>query len=272
MSVRSFADQPHPRVCGCRYGTKDLMLPHARASSRRGYSPDDSGGNGPFSGGSIDAGVMPVPSPSHPRARALKLRTQPTADGWTPVDADRVKAARIGDPLCVDLTERACRPLIRLSTHPQQQPRQYASASRCLLPLHFFPGLGVLPVPTPSHPRARASSRIRSAAGGGAPGCGVVVDEGQSEKTRAARVSEPLPSSTRSGPRQGGQSNRRGASRSIGSQLQQLCPRCPGRRPAVCSVVGARRRTHPGSGERRGRPYQCIPHVRGGHGAEPPAF
>ncbi|GBP87851.1 hypothetical protein EVAR_64426_1 [Eumeta japonica] len=48
----------------------------------------------------------------------------------------------------------------------RQQPRQYASASRYLLPLHSFLGLGVIPVPTPSHPRARASSRIRSAAGG----------------------------------------------------------------------------------------------------------
>ncbi|GBP81755.1 hypothetical protein EVAR_62671_1 [Eumeta japonica] len=52
------------------------------------------------------------------REAQLKLHTQPTADGRTLVDADRIKAARIGDPLGVDLTERACRPLIRLSTHP----------------------------------------------------------------------------------------------------------------------------------------------------------
>ncbi|GBP78515.1 hypothetical protein EVAR_60532_1 [Eumeta japonica] len=121
------------------------------------------------------------------------------------MDADRVRAARIGDPLGVDLTERACRPLIRLSMHP-------------------------------------------------------------TTTARAARVSEPLPSSSRSSPHQGNQSNRRGASRSIGSQLKQLFPRRPGRRLAVCSVVGARRRTHPASDERRGRPYQCVSHVRGGHG------
>ncbi|GBP46937.1 hypothetical protein EVAR_30969_1 [Eumeta japonica] len=53
------------------YGTEDLMLPHARGvSSRRGYSPDGSGGNGHFSRGSIVDDFVPVPSPSHPRARA----------------------------------------------------------------------------------------------------------------------------------------------------------------------------------------------------------
>ncbi|GBP78553.1 hypothetical protein EVAR_61564_1 [Eumeta japonica] len=30
----------HTLSCGCRYGTEDLLLPHARASSRRGYDPD----------------------------------------------------------------------------------------------------------------------------------------------------------------------------------------------------------------------------------------
>ncbi|GBP51297.1 hypothetical protein EVAR_34083_1 [Eumeta japonica] len=48
-----------------------------------------------------------------------RLHTQPTAGGRTLVDADRIKAARIGDPLGVDLTERARRPLIRLSTSGQ---------------------------------------------------------------------------------------------------------------------------------------------------------
>ncbi|GBP30892.1 hypothetical protein EVAR_28528_1 [Eumeta japonica] len=72
---------------------------------------------------------MPVPSPHRPRARAdgreaqPKPHTQPTAGGRTLVDADRIKAARIGDPLGVDLTERACRPLIRLSTHPTAAAR-----------------------------------------------------------------------------------------------------------------------------------------------------
>ncbi|GBP59778.1 hypothetical protein EVAR_44340_1 [Eumeta japonica] len=32
------------------YGTEDLLLPHARASSRRGYDPDGSSGNGSLSG------------------------------------------------------------------------------------------------------------------------------------------------------------------------------------------------------------------------------
>ncbi|GBP78555.1 hypothetical protein EVAR_61566_1 [Eumeta japonica] len=38
---------------GRRYGTEDLMLPHARASSRRRYDPDGSGGNGPLLGDPI---------------------------------------------------------------------------------------------------------------------------------------------------------------------------------------------------------------------------
>ncbi|GBP53948.1 hypothetical protein EVAR_96626_1 [Eumeta japonica] len=45
--------------------------------------------------------------------------------------------------------------------------------------------------------------------------------------------------------------------------IRVIVPTTSGRRPAVCSVVGARRRTHPASGERWGRPYQCIPHIRG---------
>ncbi|GBP17340.1 hypothetical protein EVAR_17826_1 [Eumeta japonica] len=61
------------------YGTEDLKLPHARASSRRGYSPDGSGGKGPFFE-SIGAGVMPVPSPSHPRARAVIAHAQPAGE------------------------------------------------------------------------------------------------------------------------------------------------------------------------------------------------
>ncbi|GBP24394.1 hypothetical protein EVAR_19269_1 [Eumeta japonica] len=114
------------------------------------------------------------------RETQLKLHTQPTAGGRTLVDADRIKAARIGDPLDVDLTERACRPLIRLSTHPTaaaravrvSEPRPSTSS------LLSVPCRDVDPVPTPDHPRTRASSRVRSAAGVGAPGCGVVVDEG----------------------------------------------------------------------------------------------
>ncbi|GBP09948.1 hypothetical protein EVAR_70923_1 [Eumeta japonica] len=59
----------------------------------------------------------------------LKLHTQPTAGGRTLVDADRIKTARIGDPLGVDLTERVCRPLIRLSMIRRQQPGQYVRAA-----------------------------------------------------------------------------------------------------------------------------------------------
>ncbi|GBP00452.1 hypothetical protein EVAR_994_1 [Eumeta japonica] len=117
----SFAsvDLPHPRFSGCRCGTEDLLLPHARASSRRGHDPDGSGGNGPsLVDPLIDICRSPV---ADPRGRAViaqapaggglrrklvldegreaqLLDTQPTAGGRTLVDADRIKAARIGDP------------------------------------------------------------------------------------------------------------------------------------------------------------------------------
>ncbi|GBP64426.1 hypothetical protein EVAR_19878_1 [Eumeta japonica] len=133
---------------GCRCGTEDLLLPHARASSRRGYDPDGSIGMVR----TIVSGIMPVPSPHRLRARAVRgharssrMRSQQMEGGhrlggWystrmggrrSPsrtcsrplVDADRIKAARIGDPLGVDLTERACRPLIRLSMHPTAAAR-----------------------------------------------------------------------------------------------------------------------------------------------------
>ncbi|GBP64237.1 hypothetical protein EVAR_21555_1 [Eumeta japonica] len=176
-----------------------LTVASCPASSRRGYSPDGSGGNGPYLVEPLrwyHAGAVtepPVGTRGHRACAAgrwrgsirldclvldesggeaqLKLRTQRTADGWMPVDADRVKVARIGDPLRVDLTERACRRLIRLSTHP-------------------------------------------------------------TAAAKAIRVSEPLPSSSRSGPRQGGLSDRRGASRSIGSQLKSA-PVPPARPGAV---------------------------------------
>ncbi|GBP82088.1 hypothetical protein EVAR_89427_1 [Eumeta japonica] len=74
------------------YGTEDLMSPHARASSRRGYDPYGSGGNGPFSSGSID-GVMLVSSPSHPRAHAChracaagRWKGHPAGGGGTRLD------------------------------------------------------------------------------------------------------------------------------------------------------------------------------------------
>ncbi|GBP52813.1 hypothetical protein EVAR_39351_1 [Eumeta japonica] len=37
-------------VIGALRGTDDLLLPHARASSHRGYDPDGSSGDGPLSG------------------------------------------------------------------------------------------------------------------------------------------------------------------------------------------------------------------------------
>ncbi|GBP86423.1 hypothetical protein EVAR_61122_1 [Eumeta japonica] len=143
--------------------------------------------------------ILPVPSPHRPRASVsrmrsrqveggirlgrlvldeggreaqLKLHTQPTADGRTLVDADRIKAARIGHPQGVDLTERASRPLIRLSTHQTTADRAVRVSEPHPSTSSFCPILGrdVNPVPTPGHSRARASPRMRSASGGGALG------------------------------------------------------------------------------------------------------
>ncbi|GBP48016.1 hypothetical protein EVAR_83717_1 [Eumeta japonica] len=136
------------------------------------------------------------------------------------VDADRIEAARIDDPLGVDLTERACRPLIRLSTHPTaaaraarvSKPRPSTSSfcprSRCQSGAYAGPPAGVRVI-------AHALSE------GGAPGCGVVVDEGGGgARLSHARVSEPVSSSSRSGSRLGSLSDRRGGPLSIGSQLE----------------------------------------------------
>ncbi|GBP21214.1 hypothetical protein EVAR_84337_1 [Eumeta japonica] len=97
----------------------------------------------------------------------LKLDTQPIAGGRTLVDADRIKAARIGDP--------------RRATHASDGSSQGSMCQRAasfnlfffdLLLSSIFDLLSSIfnPVPTLGHPRARASLRKRSAAGGGGTG------------------------------------------------------------------------------------------------------
>ncbi|GBP56399.1 hypothetical protein EVAR_32269_1 [Eumeta japonica] len=54
--------------------------------------------------------------------------------------------------------------------------------------------------------------------------------------------------------------------------IRAIVPTMSGRRPTVCSMVGAWRVGHSASDKRRRRPYQRALHVRGGRGAEPPAF
>ncbi|GBP03664.1 hypothetical protein EVAR_2414_1 [Eumeta japonica] len=117
---------------------------------------------------------------------------QPTAGGRTLVDADQIKAARIGDPLGVDLTERAYRPLNRLSTHPTAAARAVRVSEPRPSTFSFF-DLQRSPV---SHSHSSIFFNLQSGAfagsppgaiahalsgrggGGGAPGCGMVVDEG----------------------------------------------------------------------------------------------
>ncbi|GBP15881.1 hypothetical protein EVAR_12476_1 [Eumeta japonica] len=115
------------------------------------------------------------------REAQLKLHTQPIADGRTLVDADRIKTARIGDPLGVDLTERACQPLIRLSTpaaaralrdsEPRPSTSSFFDLERSSSIFFILHSSDFNPVPTPGHPRARALLCMCSATGGGgAPG------------------------------------------------------------------------------------------------------
>ncbi|GBP56114.1 hypothetical protein EVAR_26085_1 [Eumeta japonica] len=144
-----------------RYGTEDLLLPHARASSRRGHDPDGSGGNGPFLDPLID--ILPEPSrrPTRGRARSLrrrrqveggsgvgwcstrgreaqlKLDTQPTAGGRTLVDADRIKAARIGDPRW-RRSDRARLPTADQAIHASDGSSQGSTCQRAVSLNLFF--------------------------------------------------------------------------------------------------------------------------------------
>ncbi|GBP52607.1 hypothetical protein EVAR_35797_1 [Eumeta japonica] len=155
-----------------------------------------------------------------------KLHTQPTAGGRTLVDADRIKAARIGDPLGVDLTERVCRPLIRLSTHPPAAARAVRVSEPRPSTSSFCPILGrdVNPVDEGGaqlNPRLQATVARRIPMNADRVEAALTGDPAAAAE--AARVSEPLPSSSSSsssGSRQGGLSDRRGALRSIGSQLE----------------------------------------------------
>ncbi|GBP82023.1 hypothetical protein EVAR_52227_1 [Eumeta japonica] len=148
----------HTLSCGCRYGTEDLLLPHARASSRRGYDPDGSGGNGP-----LDPLIDILPEPvADPRGRArslrrrrqveglrrrlvldegreaqLKLDTQPTAGGRTLVDADRIKAARIGDPRW-RRSDRARLPTADQAIHASDGSSQGSTCQRAVSLNLFF--------------------------------------------------------------------------------------------------------------------------------------
>ncbi|GBP82022.1 hypothetical protein EVAR_52226_1 [Eumeta japonica] len=143
--------------------------------------------------------------------------TQPTAGGRTLVDADRIKAARIGDPRW-RRSNRARLPTADQAIHASdggsqgstcQRAASFTSSSFSDHPSSssfFFFDRSSIFNPVPGHPRARASLRMRSA--GGAPGCGVVVDEGgEARLTHASASRCPLLSP---GPRLGRLSDRRG--------------------------------------------------------------
>ncbi|GBP56012.1 hypothetical protein EVAR_97433_1 [Eumeta japonica] len=113
------------------------------------------------------------------RGREARNRphTQLTAGGRTLVDADRIKAARIGDPRW-RRSNRARLPTADQAIHASDSSSQGSTCERAaplILFSSFFDVFLLLlllssifnPVPTPGHPRARASLRMRSAAGGG---------------------------------------------------------------------------------------------------------
>ncbi|GBP56396.1 hypothetical protein EVAR_32266_1 [Eumeta japonica] len=142
--------------------------------------------------------------------------TQLTAGGRTLVDADRIKAARIGDPRW-RRSNRARLPTADQAIHASDSSSQGSTCQRAASLILFSSFFDVFylhssifnPVPTPGHRgRARhcacAQRRV-----GGAPGCGVVVDEGGGRLSHAC-VCEPV-SSSLAPTRLGRPSDRRGA-------------------------------------------------------------
>ncbi|GBP23876.1 hypothetical protein EVAR_86253_1 [Eumeta japonica] len=263
---------------GVGTGRRTYILPHARASSRRGHDPDGSSGNGPYLMDPL-VGIVPEPSRRPTRGRAviacaagrwrgirrvvgarrgeeaqLKPHTQPTAGGRTLVDADRIKAARIGDPRR-RRSNRARPPTADQAIHASDGSSQGSTCqravsfnllvlshpgSRCQSGAYVGPPAGArvtahaLSVGWGGH---RVVKRWLTRAGGralldrrtqttaarrkpmNAEHVEVAPTGDSAAAPEAARVSEQLSSSS-SGPRQGGLSDRRGAPRSIGSQLE----------------------------------------------------
>ncbi|GBP59892.1 hypothetical protein EVAR_44568_1 [Eumeta japonica] len=124
-----------------------------------------------------------------------RTRSRPPVVGrwWTPTGSRRhASVTRVG----VDLTERARRPLIRLSTHPTAAARAVrvsgprpSSLSSFFDVFFFFFIFNLQSGAYAGHPRA--SLRMRSAAGRGT-GCGVRLTRAG---TAQPRVSEPVSSS-----------------------------------------------------------------------------
>ncbi|GBP12995.1 hypothetical protein EVAR_79328_1 [Eumeta japonica] len=136
----------------CRCGTEDLLLPHARASSRRGHDPDGSSGNGPYL---VDPliDILPEPSRRPTRGRARSLRRRRQVVGGSGVSWCSTRGGREAQ--------------LKLDTQP--------TAGGQTLPLSWCRS-GAYAGP----PRARAS-RACAQRLVGAPGCEDVVSEGGRE-------------------------------------------------------------------------------------------
>ncbi|GBP56135.1 hypothetical protein EVAR_26106_1 [Eumeta japonica] len=160
----SFVGLPHP-ICGCGYGTEDL--PHARASSRCGYDPDGPVAMAPFQGS--------IPE-DFPRQPEIKKSCQ-----WSPPPPPDAPPARPIPPACPCAVNLAADLRSRHSWIFHTLDLQGAGAGRrtyyCLMPGRLLVGdttptdqvamvrtivSGIMPVPSPHRPRARALSRMRS--------------------------------------------------------------------------------------------------------------
>ncbi|GBP33733.1 hypothetical protein EVAR_17060_1 [Eumeta japonica] len=124
----------------------------------------------------------------------IKLDTQPTAGGRTLVDADRIKAARIGDPRR-RRSNRARLPTADQAIHASDGSSQGSTCQRAAsfnLLVLSHPGSRCQSGAYAGSPAARASPRMRSASGG-APGCEAVVDEGGEGRTRSTHADDRRP-------------------------------------------------------------------------------
>ncbi|GBP95826.1 hypothetical protein EVAR_60633_1, partial [Eumeta japonica] len=156
------------------------LSPAARAVRERARSfahAQPAGGGAPalMVGTDEDGGRR---SPSRTRSRPL-------------VDADRIKAARIGDPLGVGLTERACRPLIRLSTRRTAAARAARVSGPRPTTLLFCPQSRCHPVPTPATRGARVTAHAQRRRWRGHPAGWLVLDEGAGGRRLSRTRSRP---------------------------------------------------------------------------------
>ncbi|GBP53611.1 hypothetical protein EVAR_79828_1 [Eumeta japonica] len=139
------------------------------------------GARGHCAGAGGESGVGRCSTRGGGRHSSSWTRSRPPVVGrwWTPTGSRRhASVTRVG----VGLTERACRPLIRLSTRRTAAAKAVRQRAASFNLLFCLVSCDVIPVPTPDH-RRRARHRACAQRRVGAPGCEEVV----SERGREAR-------------------------------------------------------------------------------------